>query len=57
MTDTQLLSLLVALGILLNLWGLVIVRDVHRLTNETLLTTRLTLDAVGEMLKQLKARA
>ncbi|HKA53011.1 MAG TPA: hypothetical protein VKJ47_05060 [Candidatus Binatia bacterium] len=57
MTDTQLLSLLVALGILVNLWGLIVVRDVHRLTNATLLTTRLTLDAVGELLRQARAKA
>ena len=57
MTDTQLLSLLVALGILVNVWGLVIVRDVHRLTNEMLLMTRLTLDAVGELLRQARAKA
>jgi hypothetical protein len=57
MTDTQLLSVLVALGILVNLWGRVIVRDIHKLTNETLLSARMTLDSVGELLKERRAQA
>ncbi|HXG21230.1 MAG TPA: hypothetical protein VNN62_19395 [Methylomirabilota bacterium] len=37
MSEHFLLGLLVILAALINLYGLIIVRDVHRLTNETLL--------------------
>jgi len=57
MTDHVSLGLLIALGILVNLYGLIIVREVHRLTNETLLTTRTTLDAAIKVLQQLDAKA
>ena len=57
MTDHVSLGLLIALGILVNLYGLIIVREVHRLTNETLLTTRTTLDAAIKVLQQLNAKA
>ena len=53
MTEHVSLGLLVALGILVNLYGLIIVRDVHRITNETLLTTRTTLDAAIKILQLL----
>jgi len=43
MIDQVFLGLLIALGIFVNLYGLIVVREVHRLTNETLLTTRTTL--------------
>ena len=51
------LGLLVVLGILVNLYGLIIVRDVRRITNETLLTTRTTLDAAIKILQQFNAKA
>lgn len=57
MTDHVSLGLLIALGILVNLYGLIIVREVHRITNETLLTTRTTLDAAIKVLQQLNAKA
>jgi hypothetical protein len=57
MTDHVSLGLLIALGILVNLYGLIVVREVHRLTNETLLTTRTTLDAAIKILQQLNAKA
>jgi hypothetical protein len=57
MTDHVSLGLLIALGILVNLYGLIIVREVHRLTNETLLTTRTALDAAIKVLQQLSAKA
>ena len=57
MTEHVFLGLLIALGILVNLYGLVIVRDVHRITNETLLTTRTTLDGAIKLLQQLNAKA
>ena len=57
MTEHVSLGLLVTLGILVNLYGLIIVRDVHRITNETLLTTRTTLDAAIKILQQLNAKA
>ncbi len=57
MTDQVSLGLLIALGILVNLYGLIVVREVHRLTNETLLTTRTTLDAAIKILQQLNAKA
>ena len=50
MTEQVSLGLLIALGILVNLYGLIVVRDVHRITNETLLTTRTTLDAAIQIL-------
>jgi len=57
MTEHVSLGLLIALGILVNLYGLIIVREVHRVTNETLLTTRTTLDAAIKILQQLDAKA
>jgi len=57
MTDHVSLGLLIALGILVNLYGLIVVREVHRITNETLLTTRTTLDAAIKTLQQLNAKA
>ena len=57
MTEHVSLGLLIALGILVNLYGLIIVREVHRITNETLLTTRTTLDAAIKILQQLNAKA
>jgi hypothetical protein len=57
MTEHVSLGLLIALGILVNLYGLIVVRDVHRITNETLLTTRTTLDAAIKILQQLDAKA
>jgi len=57
MTEHVSLGLLVALGILVNLYGLIIVRDVHRITNETLLTTRTALDAAIKILQQFNAKA
>jgi hypothetical protein len=57
MTDHVSLGLLIALGILVNLYGLIVVREVHRITNETLLTTRTTLDAAIKVLQQLDAKA
>ena len=56
-TEHVSLGLLVALGILVNLYGLIIVRDVHRITNETLLTTRTALDAAIKILQQFNAKA
>ncbi|MBI3302767.1 MAG: hypothetical protein HYZ72_11940 [Deltaproteobacteria bacterium] len=57
MTEHVSLGLLIALAILINLYGLIIVRDVHRITNETLLTTRTALDAAIKILQQLNAKA
>jgi hypothetical protein len=57
MTDHVSLGLLIALGILVNLYGLIVVREVHRITNETLLTTRTPLDAAIKILQQLNAKA
>jgi hypothetical protein len=57
MTDHVSLGLLIALGILVNLYGLMVVREVHRITNETLLTPRTTLDAAIKILQQLNAKA
>jgi hypothetical protein len=54
MTEQVSLGLLITLGILVNLYGPIIVREVHRLTNETLLTTRTTLDAAIRILQQLE---
>lgn len=56
MTEQVSLGLLIALGILVNLYGLFIVRDVHRITNETLLTARTTLDAAIQTLQRLNAK-
>jgi len=53
MTEQVSLGLLIALGILVNLYGLIVVREVHRITNETLLTSRTTLDAAIKILQQL----
>jgi hypothetical protein len=57
MTEQVSLGLLIALGILVNIYGLLIVRDVHRITNETLLTTRTSLDAAIQILQRLNAKA
>jgi hypothetical protein len=57
MTEQVSLGLLIALGILVNLYGLIVVRDVHRITNETLLTTRTTLDAAIQILQRLNVKA
>jgi hypothetical protein len=57
MTEHVSLGLLIVLGILINLYGLIVVRDVHRLTNETLLTARTTLDAAIKILQQSQAKA
>jgi hypothetical protein len=57
MTDHVSLGLLIALGILVNLYGLIVVREVHRITNETLLTSRTTLDAAIKVLQQVNAKA
>ncbi len=56
MTEQVSLGLLIALGILVNLYGLIVVRDVHRITNETLLTTRTTLDAAIQILQRLNVK-
>jgi hypothetical protein len=57
MTEQVSLGLLIALGILVNFYGLIVVREVHRVTNETLLTSRTTLDAAIKILQQLNAKA
>jgi hypothetical protein len=57
MTDHQLLAVLVALGILVALYGLVLTIQVHREVRETLLTPRTTLDAAIAILKKLDAEA
>jgi hypothetical protein len=57
MTEQVSLGLLVALGILVNLYGLLVVREVHRITNEALLTTRTTLDDAIQILQRLNAKA
>ena len=44
MSEHFLLGVLVVLAAVLNLYGLLILRDVHRLTNETLLKVDVTLD-------------
>jgi hypothetical protein len=46
MSEHFLLGLLVILATIINLYGLIIVRDVHRLTNETLLKVDATFDLV-----------
>ena len=55
LTDHQLLAVLVALGILVNLYALVVTVQIYREVRETLLTGRVTLDAVGELLREIKA--
>ncbi len=55
MTDHQLLAILVALAILVSLYGLVMTVQVHREVRETLLTSRTTLDAAVATLKKLNA--
>jgi hypothetical protein len=57
MSDHQLLALLVALGILVSLYGLIMTVQVHREVRETLLTSRTTLDAAVAILKKLNASA
>jgi len=57
MTDHQLLAVLVALGILVALYGLVMTIQVHREVRETLLPSRTTLDAAVAILKKLNAEA
>jgi hypothetical protein len=57
MTEQVSLGLLIALGSLVNLYGLIIVREIHRVTNETLLSTRTTLDAAIKTLQHLNAKA
>ncbi len=44
MSEHFLLRLLVLLAAIINLYGLIILRDVHRLTNETLLKIDSTFD-------------
>ena len=44
MSDTQLLGILIALGILVNIWCLMVVRQVFRITNETLLKVDIGFD-------------
>jgi hypothetical protein len=56
MTEQVSLGLLIALGMLVNLYGLIVVRDVHSITNETLLTTRTTLDAAIQILQRLNVK-
>ena len=46
MSEHFLLGLLVILAAVINLYGLIILRDVHRLTNETLLKVDSTFDLV-----------
>ncbi|MBI3757095.1 MAG: hypothetical protein HY267_03880 [Deltaproteobacteria bacterium] len=46
MSEHFLLGLLVLLAAIINLYGLIILRDVHRLTNETLLKIDSTFDLV-----------
>ena len=55
MTDHQLLSVLVALGILVNLYCVLLVREVHLTTNKTLLLAQVSLDTVSELLNEFKA--
>ena len=43
MSEHFLLGVLVIIAAVLNLYGLLILRDVHRLTNETLLKVDVTL--------------
>ncbi len=58
MTDHQLLAVLVALGILVALYGLVMTIQVHCEVRETLLTSsQTTLDAAIAILKKLNAEA
>jgi len=54
-TDHQLLSVLVALGILVNLYCVLLVREVHLTTNKTLLLAQVSLDTVSELLNEFKA--
>ena len=44
MRDTQLLRILIALGIMVNVWCLVVVRQVFRIANETLLKVDIGFD-------------
>lgn len=58
MMDFQLLGVLVALGILVALYGLVMTIQVHREVRETLLTSSwTTLDVAIALLKKLDAEA
>jgi hypothetical protein len=43
-----LLGVLVVIAAVLNLYGLLILRDVHKITNETLLKVDTTLDIVSK---------
>ena len=45
MSDTQLLGILIGLGILVNVWCVVVVRQVLRLTNETLVKVEVGFDS------------
>jgi len=47
-----LLGVLVVLSALINLYGLLILRDVHKLTNETLLKVDTTLDVVSKQRRE-----
>ena len=55
MSEHFMLGVLTAMSILVALYGLVIVRQVHREVQENLLTTRTTLDAAIRILQKLNA--
>ena len=48
MSEHFLLGILVVIAAVINLYGLMIVRDVHKLTNETLLKVNVTMDLVSK---------
>jgi len=48
MSEHFLLGILVVIAAVINLYGLMIVRDVHKLTNETLLKVNVTMDFVSK---------
>ena len=48
MSDHFLLGILVVITAVINLYGLLIVRDVHKLTSETLLKVDTTMDLVSK---------
>jgi len=50
--DTPVLTLLIALGLLVNVYGLGLLFQVHREVRDTVRTTRLTLEAALAMLGQ-----
>ena len=54
MSDTQLLGILIALGILVNIWCVVVVRQVFRVANETSLKGDVIIEAAMELLKRTK---